>query len=127
RWMWFIPAAVLARGGWMVLVHWAMRRSAFKQVSLSRVSQPLVTACVQVTLGLMGLTALGLVIGQLAGLIASFVVLGFVILRTDLPLFLERLSGVRVRVLARKHGNFPRYSAPQVFISSLAQYVPVLA
>lgn len=62
--LWLIPLAVWATSSSAALLVWATRKSDFKVVAVTRVQQSLSGAATQISLGLLGFTGGGLVLGQ---------------------------------------------------------------
>lgn len=73
--LWFMPIAVAVGGIQLLLWAWHVFGGDLKAVSVSRVTQALVTLLVSVAAGLFGMGAMGLILGFLAGFILSLPVL----------------------------------------------------
>lgn len=121
----WVPVGLLLTGIGTVLTLNTVRYRAYGRNALSKILQGGVQAFAQVSAGVIGFGWLGLIVGQILGLIAGI-----------LPLLSPRywLRGpVAPRVLlrrswslARKYRNFPLMAAPSTLVNSAAGNIPAL-
>lgn len=97
-------------------------QSVFKIISQSTVVQRLSVVTVQLFLGVLGVTNLGLVLGQLIGLISSLI---FILLFANQYFPKASFNWHSTVAVAAKHYRFVKFSAPQNFLNSVSQNLPV--
>ena len=124
-WLWFVPGIVFARGVYVIATSWSMRKESFRDITTSRISQPVTTVTAQIAGGLAGLGSLGLVGGQLAGQVVASAVLVRMVLRRFAGMLLRRYDRSQILHIAKEYSQFPLYSAPQSFVSLVSQYLPI--
>ena len=87
-WLLWVPLSVLLAGLYQAFNYWCNRKSRFEGLAVSRASQALGTAGVQVGTGAAsGIGPVGLIGGQLAGQLVSTVILIKIFLNKDYKLF----------------------------------------
>ncbi|HEX8299031.1 MAG TPA: hypothetical protein VF594_07700, partial [Rubricoccaceae bacterium] len=98
---WLLPPALLALDASQTFETWLTRRDRFSVVSASRVGQSAAVVAVQVSGGLLGFAATGLVAGAAAGFAVSLVLTGAAVWRADGGLLVRSFRLAPMRVLAR--------------------------
>ena len=103
------------------------RYKNFKGLALASVANRLSSAIYQITFGFFLNNVFSLIIGQLIGLLTYFSYLNkkskysiLKVIRFDLKNFKD------AKPVLKKHYRFPLYTAPQVFLNSLSQNIPLL-
>ncbi len=105
---------------------WHVRFDRFKLVSGSKILQHTSGVAVKVVTGLLGVGAIGLVIGATASVLVAFTVLGIATLYLDRHLVLSSIRHTRVRILARRYWRFPAFSVPAALLNLLSNHVPII-
>lgn len=119
---WLVPG-VVGIGYFQILGYWAARREDFKAIGVAAVVRTLGASGVQVLMGFLKVGALGLVLGQVIGVVLATC---FLVSRTMRSAASWKLDiGGMVR-LFKEHRKFPIYSAPTSFVNSLSQHLPTL-
>lgn len=124
--VWYlIPVALMMIGIVMSLSYYSVKRESYGRNAASKCLQPVTQAVGQCVAGYWGHGWLGLVGGQLAGIVAGLLPL------VDCSLWshrshVRRNSISRVWLLARKYRNFPMYSAPASLLNAACSNVPAL-
>lgn len=103
--LWMLPFAVLLTGFQQVLVGYSVREKQFKVLSGSRLCLGLVTVSIQ--LFAFKLEALGLLLGQVTGLLVSTLFLAVVLVRAEM---IKAVSLARMLVVLRRFARFPKFS-----------------
>lgn len=123
--LWLIPVAVLCAALNSALQFWFVRRKEFGVIATSRVVQSVVGGGVQASLGVLGLAAAGLALGQTMNSLAGCATLAYRLIRTPGD---GRPVGpwVQLRSQFLRLRRFPMYSAPEALANSAGIQLPVL-
>ncbi len=119
-WLWLLPASILIAGGYSVLSMLAGRRKLFRDIARNRVGQAGVSAAASLGLGLARTGAGGLLAGTLAGQAAGPLLL----FPRTWRAYAGSAAGVdraRVREVARRYRDFPRFELPNSLVFAVAQ------
>jgi O-antigen/teichoic acid export membrane protein len=124
--LWLLPLSILAGGLYDVFTYWATRTKAFTRTFTTRIVQSATQAAGQISAGLAGLGAFGLVGGHVFGRLigaGTFAVRTYAEERSKLPLV--TLQGMK-RVAVR-YRRFPLIYAPSTLINAAnLQLIPVI-
>jgi len=113
-WLLVLPLAVLVGGAAQVLAAYAVRSGAYGIVAATNLLKALITAVSQMALAFLGLGAGGLIGGHFLGIASANLKLGRM---TMADLQRVRPSLQQMRVAARNHEQFPRYTLPSNLIN----------
>ncbi|MEZ4388699.1 MAG: oligosaccharide flippase family protein [Candidatus Krumholzibacteriia bacterium] len=124
-WWWWVPVATVLAGWFDAVNYWHIRRQRYGLVSRVQPVRAGVLVGGQAGLGALGAGFAGLAWGRL---VADFVLLVGLLprLRRDLQALRSWRHPATWIVMARRFREFPQYSAPQGWLSAVAQYLPVL-
>lgn len=123
--LWLLPIAVLCMGSYRSLNFWAVRNKDYRRIAKTKISQSISNVVIQVSGGLVGLGALGLLLGQVAGQAVGVLRLGRGL--TLRALFLNKgANRSRTWVLVRKYSRFPKYDVPAAFVNTVSNELPQL-
>ena len=121
--IWLLAVALITWGLAQSLSFWSIRRGAYRTNAANNVWRLVVQAAAP--LGLSGMGGLGLVLGVVAGNVASF---GHFLL--TLPAGdRARLRAVRPRriwLLARRHLQYPIFAAPSALLQNVGRSLPTM-
>lgn len=106
RYLWLFPIGLFGIGWYAALTHWAIRKGAFPVLARTKLVQGLSGAGIQVVLGLLKLTPMGLLLGHIANQSAGVALLARRA-RQDLRLALALTSVSSILKTASRHRNFP--------------------
>lgn len=117
-----IYTIALVTSSFNILQYKASRESLYRIVASSIVVQRVTIAVSQISLGLLGVKSYGLAFGHSFGLSLA---VGFIFIKLKVKSreFISTISDIRYAAV--KHYRFATYSAPQNFINSLSQNIPV--
>ncbi len=119
NYLYLLPASVFFIGSYNALNYWNNRQKDFKKISLTKVSKSLTIAGTQTAIGFSKFQFIGLIPGLVAGqFVASFHL--FLLSFKKIKENLKFLSLKRMRILARKHRDIPRYITYTSLINTLS-------
>lgn len=113
-WILVLPLAVLFGGAAQVMAAYAVRSSEYGLVARANLLKALITGSVQIVLAFVGLGAGGLIGGHCLGMASASVKLGRL---TMADLRQIRPSVQNMRVAARNHEQFPKYTLPSNLVN----------
>lgn len=123
--LWCLPIYIMAIGIYNNANFWFTRQKQFKRLSISRVVRSIVSSCMQTIIGATGFLSVGLVYGQMIGLVAGAFILIMQVLLKEKNLLFHSINYKRIKKLAVEYSSFSKYNSLQAFINSLSQYAPV--
>lgn len=121
--LWLLPVTILCAGSYKAFNYWAVRNLDYKVIARTKIVQSFANVVTQLTAGLAGLGALGLILGQLIGQAAGAARLAKGSgLRSCLSG--RKLSNRRSYILLRQHKRFPMYDAPAAAVDVMSTQLP---
>jgi O-antigen/teichoic acid export membrane protein len=115
----------LGGGAVIALTSWAVRTKAFSEIAATRLTQSGGLVTVQVGLGVLGLGAPGLFLGDLAGRLGGFGRLSRAAWRTHGPTF-RMVTRAGIWQAAQRYRRFPIFSGPSALLNVVAVQAPLL-
>jgi O-antigen/teichoic acid export membrane protein len=112
-WLYLIPVTVLFAGVNQTFYYWLNRRQEYREMSRVRVLQSGTSGAVSVGMGLAGLGASGLILGGTAAHTVTMLLTGRRFLARH-----ARFDPLRVRLLAKRYANHPKFLLPSQIISA---------
>lgn len=126
RYRWFLPLALFAFGGYVIMVNEAARRNRFAEVARTRVMQALGGPASQIGFNLLGFGTPGLLFGYVIGQSSGTVGLAWRLLRgAHSPL--RRLRWAAVKAAIARHRDFVLFSSWTGVVSAAATYLMTIA
>ena len=123
---WFLPLALFAFGGYVILVNEATRRNRFSDIARTRVLQAFNGPAIQIGAGWWGLGSLGLLVGLVVGQCSGSIGLALKLLRGPASP-LRRWSFASVRAAVMRHHQFALFSSWTGVVSAASTYLMTLA
>jgi O-antigen/teichoic acid export membrane protein len=122
-WLYFLPLAILFTGLFNVLSYFNNRKKHYADLRNAAIAKSFAGAVVQIAVGWIKSGAAGLIIGQMASLLAANAKL----LKNTLAdsTFFDRLSRVRIIALAKKYRDFPKFQGPHAILNSFSSQMPI--
>lgn len=120
-----IALGQLGGGAATTLTSFAVRTKAFSEIAATRLTQAVALVGVQVGLGLVGLGAPGLLLGDIAGRVSGSGRLAGAAWRTHAAAF-RLVSRAGIAAAARRYRRFPILSSPSALLNVLGLQLPVL-
>ena len=125
-WLYVVPLLVILTGAGNVLSNWCTRKTRYKLIGSSEVSVSLVLSGTRILMGgALGSSILGLILGNILGLISKIIVLMQSPFKKDLDINTADCDYGLVTV-AKRYKEFPLYSAPTGVHNALFQKLPVI-
>lgn len=119
-----VPVYTFAAANYSSLVYWNQRRKSYMDVSSSTVVQAVFATVINITLGLIGLKAWGLIGGLLMGQLGGNLFLLAKLIRT---VSFQGVSLQRIGAVAKRFGDFPKYmTLSGLLLTTSQQVVPVI-
>ena len=123
--LWLVPLAVLANGGFLALNYWNSRTKRFGRLSIARASQSVVTTGVQLGLGAVGQAHAGGLIGaRVLGSTVVTAVLGRQIWRDDRRSFVENVRWPQMLRWGKRHRKFPIFNTWSALLNTASWQLP---
>jgi O-antigen/teichoic acid export membrane protein len=119
-WLWFAPFFLFALGVYNGLNYWSTRHNQFRRLSISQMFRGGGTIGSQLALALGRGGPFGLIGGKVIGQALATAVLFWQIWRQDGDKLRQLITWERLRPLARRHQDFPRYGMPQALLNALS-------
>jgi O-antigen/teichoic acid export membrane protein len=116
-WLYWIPLAVLLTGIYQALNYWSTRRKHYKRLSMSRLTQSVSTASINLAMGFSKIGVGGLILGNIVGQSCATGIMGWQVWRADKNR-IELISKKSMRKNAKKYRNFPLINAFHAFLDA---------
>ena len=123
--LWILPFGVFLMSAYSALQFWVMRQKKFKIIARTRMTQAVSGAGAQLGFGWIGLTPLGLIVGQTISNGAGALGLGWHTWRGSRDL-VEKVNFMEMRRIFKEYDRFPKYSSLESFANNAAIHIPVL-
>lgn len=124
-WLWLVPLGVLLTGSYAALQFWSTRSRRFASIAKTRFSQAVAGISTMLGMGWVGITPLGLLLGNMFSTSAGSLRLGAEILRSDrAPLRQVTWGGLRATF--HRYRRFPLYSTPEALANIAGLQIPIL-
>ena len=123
--LWLLPIGVFFAGCSSALQFWATRKRAFARIARAKIEQSVGGVSVQIGLGWLGITPIGLVIGQVIHSGAGFFGLGRKALIED-KVALQSISIADMQRLVREYDRFLKFSIFDSLANVASIQLPVL-
>ncbi|MEO1144083.1 MAG: oligosaccharide flippase family protein [Cyanobacteria bacterium J06638_22] len=124
--LWFVPLALFAWGIGSILNYWALRQGRFRAKSFNPIIQYSVQGTSQVSLGLAGMTGIGLVIGLAVGHFLRMIHFIWIVPRREWHGFVERASWTTFGRSFREHWRYPVFVGSSSLFTTAIQLLPVI-
>ena len=124
-WLCWVPASTVLMGIYTSLNYWSNRKGQYRRLAVSRVVQTSGTSATQLGAAFLRSGPAGLVVGQLTGQLMASSLQARMIYREDQQQ-IKTLRWGRLRALARKYRNFPRFLIVAHGFNTASGQVPML-
>jgi lipopolysaccharide exporter len=127
KWLWLIPFSMIALAGFETFSTWSTRNKDFSGISRATVTRRLVITSSQIGLGTTAAQSSGLIVGQVFGNMAGFLILahkGLKYLPTGIG---QKFRLSRARMLIYRYRQFPGFGLLATLTAALARNLPVVS
>jgi O-antigen/teichoic acid export membrane protein len=123
KFWWLIPLGLFGAGLYQALSYWSIRKQAYRNLSLTKLTQGISLVGVQIGLGFFKLGELGLIIGDIAGRTAGSSNLARLSLKGNVW---QELSVERIKQNLIRYRRFPLLSSVSALFNSAGLQLPSL-
>jgi len=122
---WLLPFGVWLMGSYAALQYWGTRQRLFNRIAITRLSQIASGISAQLVLGIVGLGAMGLLIGHTLVSGVGIFSLGRYV-QANVQELTHHVSRNRIKALIKKYYRFPTYAVCESLADNGAQQLPIL-
>jgi O-antigen/teichoic acid export membrane protein len=123
-WLYILPISIFFSGLNEILRAWANRKKEYNIMSFNAILTALLVPCVSISVGIFNASVLGLFLGLLTSHIIPPFILLITLTRKD-DLGLKYFNWTKIKGLAKKYINFPKFTLPAQFIYRLVDRMPI--
>lgn len=125
RLIWLVPIGIFFSGLYNALQYWATRKKQFPVIAKTRMVQSVSGVSVQIAMGALGFTVLGLVIGQIIKVSTGIQRLA-INFWSEANIFIKKVSLQQLKQTFKKYDQFPKYSTFEALANSASIQLPVI-
>ena len=125
KYLWLVALGTFLMSSYSALQFWATRMRQFGIIARTRVGQATTGVVTMLGLGWVGLTPLGLLLGNMLTLGAGGISLSVQTLRNDRK-HIRVINGPRMKQTLRQYLHFPIFSTPEALANVAGVQVPIL-
>lgn len=123
--IWLVPIGVFFSGVYNTLQYWITRKKQFSINAKTRMVQSVSGTSIQIIMGVIGLSALGLIIGQIIKVSAGIRRLA-VSFGDEAGTLVKKIKLQQLKQTFKKNDKFPKYSAFEAFVNSVGIQLPII-
>lgn len=123
--LWLVPFGVVMGAGYTALQFWATRARRFSSIARTRITQAVMGATALSGLGLVGVTPLGLLVGNMLNVGAGSFRLGLEAISRDRDL-LTVVTKATLHDTLKRYRRYPIYSTPEALANTVGINAPVM-
>lgn len=123
--IWLIPVGVFISGSYNTLQYWTTRRKKFSLIAKTRMVQSISGSSIQIMMGIIGGSALGLILGQIIKVSAGIKKLALNFYKDAYPVLCS-VNLKQLKEVFKNNNKFPKYSALEALANSAAIQLPII-
>jgi Membrane protein involved in the export of O-antigen and teichoic acid len=123
--IWLLPIGIFFSGIYNTLQYWITRKKQFKLIAKTRVLQSLSGTSIQLIMGVMGFSSIGLILGQIIKVSAGIKQLA-VNFYYETNQFLRSVSFSQLKQTFKKYDQFPKYSTFEGLANAAGIQLPLI-
>lgn len=124
-WIYFIPLFVILTAGYQPMNYWLNRKKRYRLMSSRTIIQTITASLIQLCLGIIGLTRIGLFVGAFTGHGVALSLVGWQIWRNEKKTIME-VELQKMKAKAKEYKDFPLYAAPTSLLGTILLQAPIL-
>lgn len=125
KFLWLIPLAIFFSGTYTSLQYWLSRKKKYKIIAKTKIKQAFNGSLLQIILGLLNFSIMGLIIGQIVKISSGFVIFYKEIVG-DLKLYLNDISIGSLKEIFVKYNRYPKYSTFESLANTAGNQLPII-
>lgn len=125
KYLWLLPIGILLTSTYSALQYWATRKKRFSTIATSRMEQSISGTSIQLVLGWLGITPLGLIIGQIFSSGGGVIRLARNAFVND-SAALRSINFKEMRRVLKIYENFPKYSSFEALANTIGIQLPII-
>jgi O-antigen/teichoic acid export membrane protein len=122
--LWLLPVSLVGAGTYQALGYWMFRKRRYPETARTKIIQSASQVIAQVSFGILGTGAGGLILGDAAGRLAGSGALLLAVRRSTI--LRPRIDWNRMRAVASRFRRFPLISSLSAFLNSATLQLPPL-
>lgn len=123
--IWLVPLGVFSFGIYNTLQYWGTRKKSFTIIAKTRMVQSISGAIVQIFMGYLGFSALGLILGQIIKTSAGIKRL-FLIFWYEANFLIKNINFQYLKKIFKKNDQFPKYSSFDALANTASIQLPII-
>lgn len=123
--IWLVPIGVFFSGLYNTLQYWSTRKKKFTLIAKTRMIQSVSGTSAQIVMGLIGLSVLGLIVGQIIKVSAGIRGLALSLYK-EAYYIIQNVNLKKLKEVFKKNDRFPKYSALEALANSAAIQLPII-
>lgn len=123
--LWLVPIGVFFSGVYNTLQYWTTRKKQFSIIAKTRMVQSVSGTSIQIAMGVIGLSALGLIIGQIIKVSAGIRRLA-VSFGNEAGTLVKKITSQQLKQTFKKNDKFPKYSTFEAFVNAVGTQLPII-
>lgn len=123
--IWLVPIGVFLSGVYNTLQYWATRKKQFSLIVRTRVVQAVSGISIQLVMGILGFSVIGLILGQIVKVSAGIRQLG-TNFWYDVNHFIKKIKFKQLKETFKENDQFPKYSTLEALANSAGIQLPII-
>ncbi len=123
--LWLLSVGTVGIGLYSAVLHWAIRKKAYKDITKTKVNQGTAKVSVQIASGFLGFGPIGLILGEILGQAFGVRVLYKSLLKQDRDLW-KAVDFVSMKSMAYRYKKFPLVSSWSALLNTAGFSLPIL-
>lgn len=123
--LWLVPIGVFFSGVYNTLQYWTTRKKQFSIIAKTRMVQSVSGTSIQIVMGVIGLSALGLIIGQIIKVSAGIRRLA-VSFGNEAGTLVKKITSQQLKQTFKKNDQFPKYSTFDALANAAGIQLPII-
>lgn len=123
--IWLVPIGVFFSGVYNTLQYWTTRKKKFAIIAKTRMVQSVSGTSIQIVMGVLGLSVLGLIIGQIIKVSAGIRRLA-INFGDEVGALVKKITSQQLKQTFKKNDKFPKYSTFEAFANAAGIQLPIV-